>query len=798
MTEVADLRIRVQSDGTARAAGELNSLTAAGGRAERATDSLMGTLGRFASAAAIAGAAVAGLGKLMSTQRQFDVINAGLVTATGSSERAAVAFETLQDFAANTPYSLQQVSDGFVKLVNLGLTPSERALTSYGETASAMGKDLSQMIEAVADASTGEFERLKEFGIRASKQGDQVRLTFKGVTETVANEAGAIEDYLIKLGETNFAGNMAQRMATLDGAMSNLGDEWDKLFLNISQGGVGDAIADAVRVGIDALAGLNDWLNSGELEGAIDSLGASFGPWAEDAGEAVDIVQTAMADFGDWLNSTYPQDMQVLSDAWSDFPENIRAIIQAAGMLVAAFVEDVRSAAQAVEDAWAAIGDGMGGKTLAEADAAWDARRKQTKANVQESIALILQERQATIDGAKAANAAAQERAAAANRERDARRAAGAGQDRLAGFGIDRPATSPDGDGGRAKADKAEARRREELERIAEQKARELQMVRDSLMTEEEAIQASYQRRRQIVLENMPAGEDQTRLLEKLQREKDFEVAFLEQAQREKHERLMQASMTEEELARASIQRQIEEQRLAYQQGIIDKEEFERNKRNIEEYYEKMRAAAATNERARQLEIWASMFGGLGQLSAQFAQGQSKSAERMFNITKALNIAQTVMSTQAAVMKAYADPTLMYPMNIVASVAAAAKGAASVAAIAQQKFSGAYDDGGRIPAGSFGVVGERGMEIVEGPANVTSRRETARMLRRDEDTGGGGAPIVTINVAVDARGNATSTTETSGTGDAENAKKLGSLIDERVRGLLIQEQRQGGLLSTNR
>lgn len=796
MTEVADLRIRVQSDGTARAAGELNSLTAAGGRAERATDSLMGTLGRFASAAAIAGAAVAGLGKLMSTQRQFDVINAGLVTATGSSERAAVAFETLQDFAANTPYSLQQVSDGFVKLVNLGLTPSERALTSYGETASAMGKDLSQMIEAVADASTGEFERLKEFGIRASKQGDQVRLTFKGVTETVANEAGAIEDYLIKLGETNFAGNMAQRMATLDGAMSNLGDEWDKLFLNISQGGVGDAIADAVRVGIDALAGLNDWLNSGELEGAIDSLGASFGPWAEDASEAVDIVQTAMSDFGDWLNDTYPQDMQVLSDAWSDFPENIRALIQLATVHVAAFVQEVRDYASAVEDAWAAVADGWGGKTLAEGDAAWAARRAANSQNLRESIDLILQERQATIDGAKAANAAAQERAAAAQKERDARRAAGAGQDRLAGFGIDRPTASSDGDGGKAKADKAEARRREELERIAEQKARELQMVRDSLMTEEEAIQASYQRRRQIVLENMPAGEDQTRLLEKLQREKDFEVAFLEQAQREKHERLMQASMTEEELARASRDRLVAEQRLAYQQGVIDHDEFLRNKKALDDEYDRQVQAAMRERQIATVDMYAGLFGSLSQLAGQFAQGQSKSAERAFKVQKALAYAQAVMSTAAGISRALADHPA--PASYAYAAMAAAQGAMQVSAISQQKFSGAYDDGGRIPAGSFGVVGERGMEIVEGPANVTSRRETARMLRRDEDTGGGGAPIVTINVAVDARGNATSTTETSGTGDAENAKKLGSLIDERVRGLLIKEQRQGGLLSTNR
>ena len=46
---------------------------------------------------------------------------------------------------------------------------------------------LDDMVEAVADATTGEFERLKEFGIRASSQGDKVALTFRGVTTTVAS-----------------------------------------------------------------------------------------------------------------------------------------------------------------------------------------------------------------------------------------------------------------------------------------------------------------------------------------------------------------------------------------------------------------------------------------------------------------------------------------------------------------------------------------------------------------------------------------------------------------------------------
>lgn len=42
-------------------------------------------------------------------------------------------------------------------------------------------------------------------------------------------------------------------------------------------------------------------------------------------------------------------------------------------------------------------------------------------------------------------------------------------------------------------------------------------------------------------------------------------------------------------------------------------------------------------------------------------------------------------------------------------------------------FAGMYDSGGYIPRGKFGIVGENGPEIVEGPANITSRKHTAML-----------------------------------------------------------------------
>ena len=193
------------------------------------------------------GAAVEGLKKLTEVNREFGILKAGLETATGSIQGANQAFAALQQFAQTTPYSLQQAVDGFTKLVNLGLTPSEAALQSYGDTSAALGKDLSQMIEAVADAATGEFERLKEFGIKAKNQGDTISFTFRGVTENVKNNATEIENYLIKLGQVNFDGAMKKRMESLDGAISNLSDSFDALFFQIGESGATEILNTNLR-----------------------------------------------------------------------------------------------------------------------------------------------------------------------------------------------------------------------------------------------------------------------------------------------------------------------------------------------------------------------------------------------------------------------------------------------------------------------------------------------------------------------------------------------------------------------
>lgn len=249
MTDIAELGIRVDARQVRQGGEALDDFARRGARAEQSAESFRGvvaSLGKGLAALGLIAKAVDLGASVINAQRDFDKLNASLITATGSVGNASQAFAALQRFAATTPYSLQEVSDGFIKLRNLGLTPSERALESYGNTAAAMGKSLNQFIEAVADASTSEFERLKEFGIKAKQNGDQVALTFQGVTTTIGNNAREIEGYLMALGETKFAGGMELQANSLDGAISNLADTWDMTLLTFAQSGFGDVAMGAV------------------------------------------------------------------------------------------------------------------------------------------------------------------------------------------------------------------------------------------------------------------------------------------------------------------------------------------------------------------------------------------------------------------------------------------------------------------------------------------------------------------------------------------------------------------------
>lgn len=225
---------------------------------EKISSSALASLG-----AAFSVGAVLSFGKaIIDTTAQFQKMEAVLTNTLGSNSAAKVAMDQIVDFASKTPFQVDELTGAFVKLANRGFTPTIREMTALGDLASSTGKSFDQLAEATLDAMTGEFERLKEFGIKAKVEGDNVAFTFKGVTTEVEKTDEAIQSYILSLGETEgVSGSMAAISETVGGKISNLQDNFTQLQLTLGSSSSG------------LIAGVLDLANA-MTEKLVTSLGA--------------------------------------------------------------------------------------------------------------------------------------------------------------------------------------------------------------------------------------------------------------------------------------------------------------------------------------------------------------------------------------------------------------------------------------------------------------------------------------------------------------------------------------------
>ena len=194
---------------------------------------------------------IVGIGKeIFTTTAGFEKYEKVLTTALGGQKEAKQSMEAIKKMAKETSFGVDELTEGYVKMVNRGLRPSQKEMTAMADLAASQGKTFDQLVEAVLDAQTGEFERLKEFGVKARKEGDNVSLSFKGQTQVVKNNEEAIYQAMIAMGSmTGVAGQNAQMMETLGGKASNFGDVMDSLMVTI-----GDKLSPIFKFFLDLVA----------------------------------------------------------------------------------------------------------------------------------------------------------------------------------------------------------------------------------------------------------------------------------------------------------------------------------------------------------------------------------------------------------------------------------------------------------------------------------------------------------------------------------------------------------------
>lgn len=238
------------------------------GKSSDRTGSLLGKLGPAIAAVFAFDKIKDFIGSLIDVEAKYGKLEATLRSVTDSEKEAAAAAQLIADFQADAPiFSIEELTKAYVTLKNLGLQPTEESLRSYGNTAASVGKSLEQFTEAVADAATGEFERLKEFGIKSAQEGDKVRFTFQGVTTEVGKSAKEIEAYLLQIGQTTFADGIKNQSEQAAGAIGRISTAWE---------GVLKALADStgIKTALNAVADGFGWLKD-QISANSDVAGKS-------------------------------------------------------------------------------------------------------------------------------------------------------------------------------------------------------------------------------------------------------------------------------------------------------------------------------------------------------------------------------------------------------------------------------------------------------------------------------------------------------------------------------------------
>lgn len=246
-------------------------------------------LATFAAAAATAAAGAAALlGKsIIDTTAQFESYAATLETIEGSAEKANKSLDWIAEFAKKTPYDVAQVTEAFIRMRAYGLDPMDGSLTAVGDAASAMGKSLMDGVEAIADATTGENERLKAFGITSSVAGNKITYTWrqngKEMSKTLKKSGLEIAKFLKENFELRFAGAMIRQSKTWNGMLANLGDTWTDFQRRVGEAGFFDAVK-------NQLGNLLDFIGRLDADGSLDR-------WAKNMSSAFTWASEKIGDF---------------------------------------------------------------------------------------------------------------------------------------------------------------------------------------------------------------------------------------------------------------------------------------------------------------------------------------------------------------------------------------------------------------------------------------------------------------------------------------------------------------------
>lgn len=686
--------------------------------------------------------------ELMETEKSV----AGLIGAFGGLKAARDQFEMLQQAARDTIQPFDQLRAVAMNLKRNGIQATAEQMKTFSQIAYGTGQSLETVGNAFTSALQGRVKSLNQLGIVAKDNGDKLILTYKGVTTTVEKSAEGLGKYFETLGKEN-KGALEYLQGGMTGAINHLENAWGDFVRGIAESGLGQAIADTIRVGANALDGFTRWINNNQ-----QSIQKFFNRWSDYIKTLGDDFESLQRDMESWFNTANKVNGTKENDA---------------GVL-----GWVRSLGQTAGDKWFELFNGSNTERAYKAEkerakTLFDARTQGLKKGTEQyekeveklnqqivSIERKYSNEQTTVFGRIGQFFNLQDTANKFQKSLDSYEDYLSQQDKLreehqknAEKDEQLPAplnfseykssvgavTKQAEDRWADYFDKIKDMARggwsdiEKLQYDYEKKLAELdeQFASSRLATESEYLQA-----KDII------NQDFIRSYEELQKQaRDFakglvgdELTDLQDSYREKLELLEkhhEDSLISEELylqARQSL----------YNEYTTELTKQTQKKRGKNSFFSD-----------QDLENIQSLTDGLDSMTDAFSnltQGMSESSatyRALFAIQKSFAVASATMNAIVAWSQALSDSTQVSWIAKLAQYANAVAMTTNI--IGQLKSVTMHDKGGYIPAGGLGIVGEYGPELVRGPANVTSRRETADLARSALT----GSSKVTVNLIED-------------------------------------------------
>lgn len=210
----------------------INKTTVAQNRMRISTDGLQRNLGVIRNKLLLVtfafGGVVTAIKKAIDTSAQFEAVKVRLNSMFGSVEKGTKAFETFNDIAATTPFTLQDVVEGGAALKAFG-TNAEEMIKPTADLAAFMGVNATEAAQALGRAfagGAGAADILRERGIL------QLVRDFKGIDDltklTLPEFRAALQDTLLDPA-SGIAGATDKLAQTTVGMMSNLSDSFTRM-----------------------------------------------------------------------------------------------------------------------------------------------------------------------------------------------------------------------------------------------------------------------------------------------------------------------------------------------------------------------------------------------------------------------------------------------------------------------------------------------------------------------------------------------------------------------------------------